>query len=198
MRNATTTLGTMSVCQSFMTFYQQNSGPAVYPGPCSTSSPDYVGGHAVKIVGCVFVAAVWLFVCLVVCGGCCLMYVILFDVLMSSCVGVSVFVCYRWENMNGVPGTLSQTPLSSVCLSVSLFHVTFTHAICLSVCLSALQCGSLPTAGAPAGATTATFTQRRSDTCGIESAGAATMLVNGQSGGSGASIALSPCLSFDV
>jgi hypothetical protein len=44
-------VGTMSICQSFMTFYQGVSGPAVYQGQCSPSSSDYLGGHAVKIVG---------------------------------------------------------------------------------------------------------------------------------------------------
>lgn len=102
-------VGTMAVCQSFMTFYQQNSGPAVYPGPCSQQSADYVGGHAVKIVG--------------------------------------------WETINGVSAWIVANSWSTGWGDNGYFY---------------LQVGA--------------------DTCGIESAGATTMLVNGQTGASGTAV----------
>lgn len=40
----------MSLCQSFFHWYQ-NGANTVYTTPCSPNSPDYVGGHVVKIVG---------------------------------------------------------------------------------------------------------------------------------------------------
>jgi len=42
-----------SVCQSWMNFWAENYGEmVVYNGEdCTPSSSDYVGGHAVKIVG---------------------------------------------------------------------------------------------------------------------------------------------------
>jgi len=45
-------VATYSVCQSFYTYFSSSSNiPYAYTTQCSTSSSDYVGGHAVTIVG---------------------------------------------------------------------------------------------------------------------------------------------------
>jgi hypothetical protein len=40
------------VCQSFYDFYSdRNNAGKVWPGTCSSSASDYVGGHAIAVVG---------------------------------------------------------------------------------------------------------------------------------------------------